>query len=781
MSIEDRLPPACAFAVSVLQEYELDPESVPEEAVEAAQQHLSTCIRCLSSPPTIASPRKKRKVRRVAEPEYAQTATQVEEPPSPLRPSAEPSRVTVTMAETPPALPVASVERQRPQPEATPPLPTRPVAPEQHLPAVIKNYDNPSECAQCRALLPEYIEAMDKGENVAELYPEVHDHLLLCDSGCLVLLDLFRQEAKATRKYRRRTVVDPFSAIGWELSGFFRTGQIPMHPMALAYGTLILLLLVTSFGAFMGIRWDDARYYHPALHTIPTPDGVGVSDGLHIYDACNASSYQDKRAATQAIQQNNLAQARTLLTQAINAVNTDTTGCNGGEAAIYREDLQVRQSGRSFGVLVVNFDSGPGDANPSGGTDRHVLYAAYTQELVGAYIAQAQYNTAQISKSGAPLLYLVLANNTGQEEGALQTADTIASMATTTDLRQFGLLAKGKAPLLGVLGMAPSSLLQVALPILCHAGVPVISPTATGLFVIDQLMNTSMYRHCAPGFAFIRFSVDDAGQSQTAANYAYTNLNARNAAVFFDPSNRSSDSSAQNFLSTFSQNKGTQIVAQETAVSDGLIDSQGRSEASQSVLLAGLDDALKANPRPDVIFAPMLTNDVITLAKAIAKLPADQQPILLTGGEFVHPASLQELIQWARQQQLTLPHIYVVAVSAPRQPVGDWQKQFYASFCQSFATPGSFCSGTAALDQGALLFADGVEMLNQALNSSTSSNAANQLPARTQLVQAMSQENFAGVSCQISMHLWDDVLVTNTNVQPVILGIQGDGSLQIVG
>src|SRR6266581_3644586 len=94
------------------------------------------------------------------------------------------------------------------------------------------------------------------------------------------------------------------------------------------------------------------------------------------------------------------------------------------------------------------------------------------------------------------------------------------------------------------------------------------------------------------------------------------------------------------------------------------------------------------------------------------QLPVSQQPILMIGGEFVRPAALQGLVPWARKQQLTLPHIYVALSSAARPPAnGDWQSQFYASFCTSFATPGSFCSGAAALDQGALLFADGIEMI----------------------------------------------------------------------
>ncbi|HEX7736648.1 MAG TPA: hypothetical protein VF458_17500, partial [Ktedonobacteraceae bacterium] len=780
MAIEEQLPPACAFAISVLQERETDPEGVPEEAVEAAQQHLATCIRCLSSPPMIAAPRKKKRRRPVVEESnYLPTTTQLEESlaHAPLqanspRVQADPPRVTVTLEESAlTASPRPAEAKPAPQsaPKAASPQPAQPA--ELNLPAVLEGLDGLIDCAQCRQLLPEYVEAMDSGRNVAELFPEVHDHLLICDSGCLVLLDLFRQEAKATRKYRRRPVRDPFSVIGWELSGFFRTGQVPMGPMALAYGTLILLLLIASLSAYLAIRWDDARYYHPPLvtHTIPTPDGVGFSDGLHIYDACNVASYTAKRQAAQALAQKNDTRASTLLTQGTSVVSTDTSGCNGAEAAIYSEDLQVRQSGHPFGVLVVGFDSGPGVVTPDGGTDRHSLYAAYTQELIGAYIAQSQYNAAQTKIAGAPLIYLVLANSAGTEQGALQIANTVAQMASATDLSQFGLLVSGHAPLLGVLGLAPSSLLQVALPVLCRAGVPVISPTATGLFIVDQLKNTSMYQHCAPGFAFARFSADDATQSRAAAGYAYTRLGARNVAVFYDPGNPSSQNSAQSFISNFTAWRHTRIIAQETAVSNGLLDSDGKPQADSSVLLAGLNDALQGKTRPDLIYAPMLTNDVITLAEAIAKLPANQQPALLIGGEFVHPAALQGLTQWARQKQLTLPHIYVSLITAVRSPVSDWQKQFYASFCQSFATPGNLCSATAALDQGALLFADSVEMVAQALTPASGATSST-LPATAELVKKLSKENFAGVSCQISTVLVDTVLIISTGVSPVILG-----------
>ncbi len=640
---------------------------------------------------------------------------------------------------------------------------------------------------QCRQKLKEYAEALDSGENVSILYPDVQEHLVSCESGCLVLLDIFREEAKASRKYRRRKVRDPFSAIGWEASGFFRGGQVPMSPMALSYGTLILLLLVSILSVFFAVRWDDARYYHPPVHRVilPTPDGVGLSDGLKVFDACNASSFSDKRAAAQALQAHNFTKASSLFASATSAASSDTTGCNGAEAAIYNEDLQVRQSGHPYGALVVAFDSGPGIADPQGGTDRHILYAAYTQELVGAYIAQQEYNSAAMQAPGAPLLYLVLANTTGVEQGALQIAQDIATLTTSPNAQQFGLLTSGPLSLLGVLGFAPSSLVQLVLPTLCSAGIPLIAPTATGLFIINQLEQTSLYRHCAPGFAFVRFSPDDANQSGLAANYAYSQLHIRRAAIFYDPSNPSSVGSADGFSSNFTRQRGAQIVARETAVASGLLDANGRPQASPQDLLAGLKDALQARPRPDLIFAPLLTNDVITLAQDIAQLPPTQQPILMIGGEFVHPTALQELVQWARQQQLTLPRIYVSLISAARPPdTNEWPKQFYASFCTSFAAPGTHCSGAGILDQGGLLFADGVEIVARALTPTTGKNTTSAiatLPTRAALVQFISKERFAGVSSPIRLHEIAGILVTSTQVAPVILGVQDDGSLQIVG
>src|SRR5579885_1813326 len=66
MATDQLLPPACAFAQSILVEYAQDPEAVPEEAVEAAQLHIATCARCQGQETGTngATSSKKRKTRR---------------------------------------------------------------------------------------------------------------------------------------------------------------------------------------------------------------------------------------------------------------------------------------------------------------------------------------------------------------------------------------------------------------------------------------------------------------------------------------------------------------------------------------------------------------------------------------------------------------------------------------------------------------------------------------------------------------------------------------------
>ena len=112
------------------------------------------------------------------------------------------------------------------------------------------------------------------------------------------------------------------------------------------------------------------------------------------------------------------------------------------------------------------------------------------------------------------------------------------------------------------------------------------------------------------------------------------------------------------------------------------------------------------------------------------------------------------------------------------------RKSVRASFCTSFAAPGSHCSGAGILDQGGLLFADGVEIVARALTPATGKATATPvttLPARAALVQLISKERFAGVSSPIRLHVLVGILVTSTQVSPVIVSVQDDGSLQIVG
>lgn len=738
--MEEQLPPACAFAISVLAEHDKDPDAVPEEAIEAAQQHIVTCPRCKQAfhpSPTATEARKKKRSRKAAS---SSNGSQPTSQAALQDSSQEPSVVTIKAA--------------------------GPASNEGIL-----------SCLQCRELFPEYVEALESGQNGALLYPELQEHLVTCKSGCLMLLELLLQDAKKTRKDPNSPIYNPFKVIGWEFTGFFRSGLVSISAKALAYGTLMLLLLVASLSGLLVFSID-----HQSPHVLPTPDGIGLSDGLKIFDACNGIGYQDKRDAAQAMQNGDFSKADSLLTSAVRATQADTTGCNGAEAAIYHEDLQVRLSRRPFESVVVSFDSGPGDTNPQGGTDRHTLYAALTQELIGAYISQQLYNKVQMQTSGAPLLYLVLANTTGVESGALQIANTAVDLAQATDYQLFGLLAHASHPLLGVLGFGPSSLAQVVLPTMCRAGIPLIAPTATGQFVIDQLSQISLYHHCAPGFSFVRFSADDVTQSSLAAGFVYNKLKAQNkaqnVAIFSDPNNPSSKGLAQSFIDNFTTNSDTHIVAQEAITADELQNANEQKQALSDDLQAALQDALRSDPRPEVIFAPLPANAVTVLGQAIAHLPQAKQPILLTGGGFVQPTALQKLVQWARQNQLTLPPLYVAESAAARPSSStNWQKQFYGSFCTSFATQGSFCSGTAVLDQGALLFGDSIRLITRGIGSMTDKS---KLPSREQFVQRISGDQFIGVSSMVTLQAQNNV-ITNSTTQPVILGIQQDGSVQIVG
>lgn len=773
MATEERLPPACAFAVSVLIERDQDPDAVPEEAVEAAEQHMVTCARCVASQAsqtltTNATPRKKKKLLRLFEGgNDTQPSGQLllEDRPlstptdDQLRGSlAQPSQQDIQYA-----FPASIHEMAEAVVEAQD--------------AEVAEPGAALDCQQCRQFLPEYADALADGQPAALLYPEVHEHLLRCDTGCLVLLDLFKQDAKATKKFKRRPVRDPFSAIGWELSGFFRSGQIPMSTQALAYGTLMLLLLVASLGALLGFNWNESRYHSTHVSVRPTPDGVGLSDGLKVFDACNASAYQDKRDAALEMSQPTSSKTDGLLTSALRTTQNDGNGCNAGEAAVYQENLHVRQSQHPFDVIVVSFDSMSGDANPA--SDRRVLYAAGTQELVGVSIVQKQYNAAQMKIPGAPLLYLVLANTTGVESGAVQVANMIASLAHNENYQQLGLLIDKTHPLLGVLGLGSNSLIQSSLPAMCRAGVPVIAPTVSDPFLSDEIEQTSLYSHCAPGFGFVRLATDTRQQTGLASYFTYTKLKAKNAAVLYNPDNALSTLAARTFIDNFNKNVDTHIVALETTATNEPADvNSEQAQIVQENILASLNDALRAKPRPDMIFAALQTSDAYAVAQALARLPQSQQPILVIGGESIQPEALQGLAQWAHQNQLTQPRIYIPAAAAVQPKVTEgWQKQFYASFCTSFAPSGSSCSSAGALDQGALLFADGLQSIVKGIGPATT---ATSLPTREQLVQNIKTLQFAGLSSPISFRGISTLLITNQKAAPTLLNIQDDGNIQIV-
>nr|MBA2680131.1 hypothetical protein [Ktedonobacteraceae bacterium] len=202
MAIEERLPPACAFAISVLAERNQDPDAVPEEAAEAAEQHMVTCARCVASQASqelsdrTVPLNKRKKVRRFPETSNdIEPARQLLLKERPLRAATENQVVSSSEDSLP----------QRPFPVSTS---IEKASGTELISATPQSGEAVLDCQQCRQLLPEYAEALADGQPVEVLYPEVHAHLLQCDTGCLVLMDLFKQDAKANKKYRRRAVQD---------------------------------------------------------------------------------------------------------------------------------------------------------------------------------------------------------------------------------------------------------------------------------------------------------------------------------------------------------------------------------------------------------------------------------------------------------------------------------------------------------------------------------------------------------------------------------------------
>jgi hypothetical protein len=163
--MEEKLPPAGAFAVSVLAEYKHDPDTVPEEAIEAAQEHVATCPRCkeTSHTPTTATtttPPKKKRSRKTASSSNGNQSTL---PIAFQDASSLSDIVKQTGVQQPPLSATATSQEQSVATIGD----DGPVSDSESL-----------SCQQCRALFPEYIKAMDSGQNVVLLYPELQEHLL---------------------------------------------------------------------------------------------------------------------------------------------------------------------------------------------------------------------------------------------------------------------------------------------------------------------------------------------------------------------------------------------------------------------------------------------------------------------------------------------------------------------------------------------------------------------------------------------------------------------------
>ncbi|HOG53705.1 MAG TPA: ABC transporter substrate-binding protein, partial [Bacillota bacterium] len=144
-----------------------------------------------------------------------------------------------------------------------------------------------------------------------------------------------------------------------------------------------------------------------------------------------------------------------------------------------------------------------------------------------------------------------------------------------------------------VVGSVASKCTLAGAPIAQAAKVPMISPTSTNEAVTK--VGDYIFRAC-----FI-----DPFQGTVMAKFAYTKLNARNAAMLYDIGNDYTKGLAENFKKAF-EALGGKIVASET---------YGVGESDFSAQLTKIRSA-----RPDVLFLPDYYNSVGLQAKQARQL-----------------------------------------------------------------------------------------------------------------------------------------------------------------
>jgi len=307
---------------------------------------------------------------------------------------------------------------------------------------------------------------------------------------------------------------------------------------------------------------------------------IGISSGAVSFDASRSDDGSLMSQAATAYASGNIGSAQSLW-QAASSKATDDA-----EPLIYLENQRVKTSGVPYITLIVGtMLTGTGDRVQVG-----------HDNLQGAYIAQKEFNANNGALLGGVEVRLLIANS-GSD-------DTNGVKAVANQIVQ---AAQKDKTIVGVMGWPYSGQTVNAVSILGPAKIPMVSSTASS----NQLSGVSPY--------FFRVAPPDKSQAAVGALYARQKLNAKNVALFEDPSDAYSSSLASGFNQQFTQAGGKVTVIDYTVGKTNTI-----STAMQQVL--------SSNPQPDLIYFAGYSSDVGTLLKALP----DASKLQVLGGDALY-------------------------------------------------------------------------------------------------------------------------------------------------
>ncbi len=444
---------------------------------------------------------------------------------------------------------------------------------------------------------------------------------------------------------------------------------------------------------------------------------IGISDGSFAFDVSDPVAGPLKTKAATAFTSNPTS-AASLYRQAILSNSRDA------ESAIYLEDQRVLNSGKSYITIVIA--TMLSSDNIGVGRD----------DLQGAYVAQKEYNDAS-KLNGGTQVRLLVASSGSKTPDAVLVAQQIVQ------------LAKSDKTFVGVMGWPFSSRTEAALQTLSNAHIPMVSQSSSD----DNLTNASNY--------FFRVAPPNKAQGIAGAQYAASTLNAKNIALFFDPSDPYSQSLANDF-------------SQSLPASSKIIVREQYTVGTPSSIAAPLQDAL--SKKPDLIYFSGYAADVSAVA---TNLPQGSNLTVL-GGD-----ALYELGGYPVGSSSGFTHIKFTAFfypdiwgnlglnNAPQKP------KFFTEYAAAFSANGTKIGyGYDRADSDAALSYDGTVALLTAYNIASPSGGQI-TPAQMQ--QALPKTSFQGVSGQVQLGSNGDpvnklVVVLTVDKQGHVVFVQKTGT-----